>query len=494
MSRERPAPEPMRSGREKSMAHEDALRLDRGTGSSKPTPGARHFALALFLVTCLFVGVATLLPFQFTLDRIGEQLERSPSFLQRERPVMPSDLIGNVVLFLPVGFFGALMQPRKRRSSRARLAIAGCYGFLLSCGIELVQWFTPSRAPALSDIACNTLGALWGAGVMELFAVPLARSRWRQRSLASMRGDSSVLAFLGALLLTSVWAMVPFDASLHPHILARALRSFRGDPFRGSVPLLDLTHCLLMALSAGAGMRWLHQHRPRLWLRNAGMVLGFLGAWALVLEVLQLALTSRTPTLLDAVTGAAGALTGILVILAIEPVRDEDARRHGATFAYVAGLLLLALRPLGTGFGAEVLRRRISTFIPGYGPHFDATLCGVTEFVHGLLLFAPLGYLSTAALRRFGSRSGAITRFSAPLAGAAVALIMQALMAMAMHSGAPAPAGVLAACLGGVLGVSARTAQGQLEGDQERDGSFQTGTGLARKHDAESATARPPLA
>ena len=73
------------------------------------------------------------------------------------------DVVGNFVLFVPVGFTfaGAVGGPaRWRRWLWAVLA-----AFVLSLGIESVQYFLPSRATDVDDVLFNTLGAMLGAGV-----------------------------------------------------------------------------------------------------------------------------------------------------------------------------------------------------------------------------------------------------------------------------------------------------------------------------------------
>lgn len=72
----------------------------------------------------------------------------------------------NVVMFLPLGLFGALALPAGRRW----LALPALV--LLSVGIELTQAAgLPGRYASLSDVVANSLGAVLG----YLLAVSLAR-------------------------------------------------------------------------------------------------------------------------------------------------------------------------------------------------------------------------------------------------------------------------------------------------------------------------------
>src|SRR5688572_14695493 len=65
-----------------------------------------------------------------------------------------SNMINNILLFLPIGFLYRLTT--KRRD-------AYLFGGLLSLSIEAVQFFIPARTPSVPDILANTMGAWAGA-------------------------------------------------------------------------------------------------------------------------------------------------------------------------------------------------------------------------------------------------------------------------------------------------------------------------------------------
>lgn len=75
-----------------------------------------------------------------------------------------SDLVLNVVMFLPLGFFG-------RAAWSGRYAgpwwLAGVWGALLSAGIEVGQLFITDRFSSVYDVATNGLGAAIGALVFD---------------------------------------------------------------------------------------------------------------------------------------------------------------------------------------------------------------------------------------------------------------------------------------------------------------------------------------
>lgn len=72
------------------------------------------------------------------------------------------DLLANVAVYLPLGFFLTLaLSSLPGRFTALILAVLLAGG--VSFGLETVQTWLPSRVPSNLDLACNTLGGLLGA-------------------------------------------------------------------------------------------------------------------------------------------------------------------------------------------------------------------------------------------------------------------------------------------------------------------------------------------
>jgi VanZ family protein len=106
-----------------------------------------------------------------------------------------SNIINNILLFLPVGFL-------YRMTTRRRDAYL--FGGLLSLSIELVQFFIPARTPSVPDILANTGGAWLGALLYDQLT---ARVVITQGMLGRLRLETPLMGLI-YLLTPLVWINV----------------------------------------------------------------------------------------------------------------------------------------------------------------------------------------------------------------------------------------------------------------------------------------------
>jgi glycopeptide antibiotics resistance protein len=74
-----------------------------------------------------------------------------------------SQLVGNLLLLLPLGLFGPLLLPWLNRWWRVALL-----AILVSVAIEVAQLRVPDRSADVDDVLLNTLGALCGYAVLRI--------------------------------------------------------------------------------------------------------------------------------------------------------------------------------------------------------------------------------------------------------------------------------------------------------------------------------------
>jgi VanZ family protein len=90
------------------------------------------------------------------------------------------DVFGNIVAYLPLGFFWVAAL-RQHLATTIAVVIAVLLGSMLSLTMEVMQHFLPSRVPSNLDLACNSAGALLGA---------LAGARWGRTMFDGGRLDN----------------------------------------------------------------------------------------------------------------------------------------------------------------------------------------------------------------------------------------------------------------------------------------------------------------
>jgi hypothetical protein len=122
------------------------------------------------LLTCASLGLivlVTLWPFDFSFR---ETLLRSgrPILLAGWGQSSASDVLLNAVLFMPFGFgLARVLTWRRRLTGLMSLAMVFGVCFAVSCTIEVLQQFTPSRYPALRDVLANSFGGVLGWSVFQ---------------------------------------------------------------------------------------------------------------------------------------------------------------------------------------------------------------------------------------------------------------------------------------------------------------------------------------
>lgn len=167
--------------------------------SSPPVsaPATRRLGVIITLVTVLFIAAATLYPADAT------ELDTTAICIVCGE-LGGTDVVLNVLLFLPVGF-GLRLAGFRRRSAIA-IVLAGT-GLIEAAQFRLV----PYRDASLGDLVMNSAGGLlglWLGGIWRGLLLP-------ERRLAQRLATASLALWIGVLALTA-WAMRPDRAPLAP--------------------------------------------------------------------------------------------------------------------------------------------------------------------------------------------------------------------------------------------------------------------------------------
>ncbi len=164
-----------------------------------------HFLAALYAVS---IAYASLQPFAPWIA----PAPGTPFFLWAPWPIYGTrfDLIANVVSYIPLGFFIALVPRRRGPLGRLTLAVAG--GATLSFAMETLQMYLPQRDASLVDLMSNTAGAAAGGA----FATAFAGSAAARRTVASLRDRWFLPGRIGdlGLALLAIWLAVQVNPGI----------------------------------------------------------------------------------------------------------------------------------------------------------------------------------------------------------------------------------------------------------------------------------------
>lgn len=371
------------------------------------TPGNPRSLLWLSaLVYTAFVLYGSLVPLEFRALPWDDAVARfgAMPFLQLGIGSR-ADWMANLLLFIPLTFLwmGALTAGGSRlRSALATLALIPA-ATAFSLGIEFTQLFFPQRTVSQNDIFAETLGGLvgvlvwWGTG--RRFVEWL--QSWQHIHARAALAERLAWVYLAGVL---VYNVLPLDLTIS---LVEVFHKWRDGkvnliPF-GRLP--DDTAYALYELATDA-LIW--TPLALLWrldgTRSAWRVWGMTLATAAVLEVMQLFVFSRVSDVTDLFTAAAGAALGGWVGSRL--AAREASAGHAPPWAlwlpftlaagWMAALLFVFWFPFDFRTDGAFLRERLHNFltrVPFEAYYYGTEFRAVTEVLHKVLFFIPLGAL-----------------------------------------------------------------------------------------------------
>jgi hypothetical protein len=159
-----------------------------------------HKALGYTLLAYMtaMIAVVTLIPFEFAV----------PQTIQFSLRGNTADVINNIILFVPLGFF---FQTTHGHDGLKPLLAAFCFGLVVSGMVEAGQLFLPSRYSSVLDVITNAMGAWLGAAIAGGHRWMVRQGRmWQKQNPAERRFELPTLkllipVYLLYLVLISVW-------------------------------------------------------------------------------------------------------------------------------------------------------------------------------------------------------------------------------------------------------------------------------------------------
>ena len=180
--------------------------------------------LALFVVLVFY---NTLIPFDFSFQSISNPKIQA-GFLQNGVIGSLTDFVGNIILFLPMGFLLYLwFKLRKKNNILLKTMLSGT---AISIMIELIQLFLPSRTTSITDVFLNLLGTTVGALITLIYLRFFSQFVTRELKIILNEKPYFLILIAGALL-QIISTSVPFVFILKFAFIKQAILNARIIPF-----------------------------------------------------------------------------------------------------------------------------------------------------------------------------------------------------------------------------------------------------------------------
>lgn len=198
------------------------------------------------------------------------------------------DMLGNLVLFFPLGMAGILLAPHNRNAT-IRATCLLLLAFVFSFVLQLAQVWLPSRSAALADVIWNMAGMTLGLAIAYLI------KKYAPRRVRSF--DSPSLAALSVLGLWLLMELLPLVPSLDWQKFKDALKPLFLD-YTLSFPVA-MMHAAGVFIAGSAFVALGRQ--PAAWLASALIIV-------LAGKVVIVSLTLDASLLIGSLAGYAGCL------------------------------------------------------------------------------------------------------------------------------------------------------------------------------------------
>ena len=360
-----------------------------------------------------FAIYGSLIPFEWRhLDpgAAWEQFGRTFQFSPTGR-LSRSDILANVLLFVPIGFSlaGARLADRRGWIALARTTLLILpVSLAVSFAAEFLQMFTSDRIPSGLDIVAQTVGTSLGIAAWQMIGQEY--TNWVRESLAAAPHDRASRVLVAA---AAAWIFVnlaPFDITVDLGDLARRITLGRISlvPFGGDLSWArrgwDVIAETVGALPLGLlGVSVMYLRRTPVWpgafLVGAGIVVS--------VECLQVFIRSHSADTGDALLGSMGVAAGVWVGTRVLPkpdrtpavVRPEGRSWRALGLVAIWCLVLAAYhwQPYDFTVDKEAVRTKLAQMpmLPFAGYLRGSYLNAFNDVLAKLALAVPFGVLAS---------------------------------------------------------------------------------------------------
>jgi VanZ family protein len=321
----------------------------------------RRYWTTAFLITFV-IAYGSLFPFSFIPRPDGPGAIRyllSTWRVWDER----GDLLSNILLYMPLGFFACLGFGRHRP---ARLRIGGTLplGILLSSGMELAQYHDAGRVTSMGDVYANGLGTLAGA---ICGAILDGQLRWTMIVRLRQRPDAALLlaACVG-------YKLFPYVPVIDLHKYWHAVRPLLTPTF----PAFDLARYAAFWLIVAAVLCATYGRQQSRW----------------VLPLFAAAVLTGKVLIVD-ITLVPAEVAAVALVCALWALPPGSTRGRLLFIALLNGVMLAVLRLQPLTFSAVQLRR--FGMVPFWGFMHGSMNVAIASFLEKVFGYGGLLWLLT---------------------------------------------------------------------------------------------------
>ncbi len=391
----------------------------------EPTPESGGTMTRLVALTVLAIIYESLIPFEYRSVPLDQAIAK---FLHLTWEPLGAagrgDWIGNIILYMPLGFFAA--GAVRGRSQLAAFAFNVALGVVLAVAVEFAQTWADPRTVRLNDIVAEILGSVFGATAWLLFGARLTRAF---RS-ALLGGVSGLRAALSLYVLAYVFfALFPFDFPLSTQEIQ--LKASNPDAVvliphdllsLSTLVRLSLRAALMLPLGAAIRVGW-----------RSGVAIAVVSAGLLstAIEIGHWFEFSAQSDIANIFVAVAGAAAGNILATS-RLMNDPSVIVWLRSSALAFGIAYLLALPILRGWRPHLANRSVVDdtlanlhWMPLYYHYFTSKTRALVSFLTVATSFAPVGVLSWAIRLRDPLSAGEtrgvwMTAFAAGLLSAVI--------------------------------------------------------------------------
>ena len=342
------------------------------------------------------------LPLESAWDQFRNLLLATPG-----RRISRSDVLANMLLFVPIGFSLAAARLVDRGGSLALLRNALIIlpvSLAVSCAAEFLQMFASDRIPSGLDIAAQGVGCI--VGIVAWGVAGQGLTNWIREALSAAHQDRLSRLLVAVAAVWMFMNLAPFDITVDLGDLAARVRTNKislvpfGHDLSWPRRIWDVVAETLSAIPLGLlGVSIMQARQRQAW--PGAFLVG--AAIVIVVECLQVFLRSHTADSGDAMLGCAGVGVGVWIGTRVmrEAVLAPQSSPAGTMSMLAVGvvvlwcLVLVAYHWLPYDFGIDndLIRRKLGrmSILPFVGYAGGSYLNALNDLLTKLALAVPLG-------------------------------------------------------------------------------------------------------